>query len=141
MTESEAIKAIEYNRPTSGYYILNEALDMAISALESQMLQKAYDGDDLISKSELLKKIEETAIQVEKKYHGKRYGETLAQGYLSGLAVVREEIIRNPAVYNLDALVKRLEKEKFIQQETVLSDVHQGYNAGLSRAIEILKKG
>lgn len=36
MTDSEAIKAIKDNKPTSGYYILNEALDMAIQALERQ---------------------------------------------------------------------------------------------------------
>ena len=37
MTEIEAIKAIKSNRPTSGYIILNEALGMAINALEKQI--------------------------------------------------------------------------------------------------------
>lgn len=32
--ENEAIEAIKSNIPTSGYYMLREALDMAISALE-----------------------------------------------------------------------------------------------------------
>lgn len=32
-------------------------------------------------------------------------------------------------------------REKFIESETVLSDIHQGYNAGLNRAIEIVKRG
>ena len=41
MTESEAIKVIKNNRPTSGYITLNylklnEALKMAINALENQ---------------------------------------------------------------------------------------------------------
>ena len=36
MTIEEAIKAIELNRPTSGYTILCEALDMAIAALREQ---------------------------------------------------------------------------------------------------------
>ena len=36
MTKIEAIKVIEKNRPTSGYAMLNEALDMAINALEKQ---------------------------------------------------------------------------------------------------------
>lgn len=36
MTEQEAIKAIENNRPTHGYTILCEALNMAIEALEKQ---------------------------------------------------------------------------------------------------------
>ena len=34
MTENESIKVIEKNRPTSGYAMLNEALDIAIKALE-----------------------------------------------------------------------------------------------------------
>lgn len=36
MNREEAIKAIEDNRPRSGYTILNEALDMAITALQNQ---------------------------------------------------------------------------------------------------------
>ena len=36
MNKEEAIKAIENNRPRSGYIILNEALDMAITALQNQ---------------------------------------------------------------------------------------------------------
>ena len=40
MTENEAIKAIKSNRPTSGYIILNEALGMAINALEKQIPKK-----------------------------------------------------------------------------------------------------
>lgn len=36
MKREEAIKAIEDNRPRSGYIILNEALDMAIIALQNQ---------------------------------------------------------------------------------------------------------
>lgn len=40
MTENEAIEAIKSNRPTSGYVILNEALDMAINALEKQIPKK-----------------------------------------------------------------------------------------------------
>lgn len=40
MTENEAIEVIEKNRPTSGYTMLNEALDMAIKALEKQITKK-----------------------------------------------------------------------------------------------------
>ena len=40
MTESEAIKVIKNNRPTSGYTILNEALETAINALEKQITKK-----------------------------------------------------------------------------------------------------
>lgn len=33
-TEQEAIEAIKCNMPTSGYYMLREALEIAIKALE-----------------------------------------------------------------------------------------------------------
>lgn len=50
-------------------------------------------------------------------------------------------IQEQPTAYDVDKVVRQLEKDKFIDCETVLSDVHQGYNAGLSRAIEIVKAG
>ena len=37
MTENEAIEVIKSNRPTSGYVLLNEAIGMAIQALEKQI--------------------------------------------------------------------------------------------------------
>ena len=44
--EQEAIDAIKSNYPTSGYYMLREALDMAISALEKQIAKTPdYEGD------------------------------------------------------------------------------------------------
>lgn len=36
MTREEAVEAIECNRPTSGYQMLREALDITISALREQ---------------------------------------------------------------------------------------------------------
>ena len=45
MTENEAIKAIKDNKPTSGYYILNEALDMAIQALETVQKYKVLESE------------------------------------------------------------------------------------------------
>ena len=45
MTESEAIKVIINNRPTSGYVILNEALEMAINSLEKQVPKKIVRYD------------------------------------------------------------------------------------------------
>lgn len=50
-------------------------------------------------------------------------------------------INEQPTVYDVDKVVEQLRKDKFIDCETVLSDVHQGYNAGLSRAIDIVKTG
>lgn len=35
----------------------------------------------------------------------------------------------------------RLKRDKFVESECILSDIHQGYNAGLNRAIEIVKGG
>lgn len=51
MTENEAIKAIKDNKPTSGYYILNESLDMAMQALET--VQKYKDIKSELSKRNL----------------------------------------------------------------------------------------
>ena len=45
MTESEAIKAIKDNKPTSGYYILNESLDMAMQALETAKKYKELESE------------------------------------------------------------------------------------------------
>lgn len=46
-----------------------------------------------------------------------------------------------PTAYDVDKVVAELERKKFIEQETILSDVHQGFNAGLSMAIQIVKGG
>lgn len=46
-----------------------------------------------------------------------------------------------PTVFDVDKVVGELKRDKFIESECILSDVHQGYNAGLSRAIEIVKGG
>lgn len=46
-----------------------------------------------------------------------------------------------PTAFDVDKVVGELKRDKFIESECVLSDVHQGYNAGLSRAIEIVKGG
>ena len=46
-----------------------------------------------------------------------------------------------PTAFDVDKVVGELKRVKFIESECILSDVHQGYNAGLSRAIEIVKGG
>ena len=43
--------------------------------------------------------------------------------------------------FDVDKVINELKRDKFIESECILSDVHQGYNAGLSRAIEIVKCG
>lgn len=46
-----------------------------------------------------------------------------------------------PTVFDVDKVINELKRNKFIESECILSDVHQGYNAGLSRAVEIVKRG
>lgn len=42
----EAIETIKSNYPTSGYYMLCEALDIAIEALEKQLPKKPKQADE-----------------------------------------------------------------------------------------------
>lgn len=51
------------------------------------------------------------------------------------------EIDEQPTAFDVGKAISELERDKFIESECILSDVHQGYNAGLSRAIEIVKRG
>lgn len=46
-----------------------------------------------------------------------------------------------PTAFDVDKVVGELKRDKFVESECILSDVHQGYNAGLNRAIEIVKGG
>nr|DAZ66141.1 MAG TPA: hypothetical protein [Caudoviricetes sp.] len=48
---------------------------------------------------------------------------------------------RQLTVFDVDKVINELKRDKFIESECILSDVHQGYNAGLSRAVEIVKGG
>jgi hypothetical protein len=55
--------------------------------------------------------------------------------------IIREAIDEQPTAFDVDKVVGELKRDKFIESECILSDVHQGYNAGLSRAVEIVKGG
>lgn len=66
---------------------------------------------------------------------------TLSNGTLLNINTVLHLLEEYPTAFDVDKVVEQLEKDKFIDCETILSDVHQGYNAGLSRAIEIVKGG
>lgn len=57
------------------------------------------------------------------------------------LESIKEIIGEQPTAFDVDKAISELERDKFIESECILSDVHQGYNAGLSRAIEIVKGG
>jgi len=52
-------------------------------------------------------------------------------------AVIDEQ----PTAFDVDKVISELKRDKFVESECILSDVHQGYNAGLNRAIEIVKEG
>lgn len=52
-------------------------------------------------------------------------------------AVIDEQ----PTAFDVDKVISELKRDKFVESECILSDVHQGYNAGLCRAIEIVKGG
>ena len=41
--ETEAIECLKSNKPTSGYVMLQESIDMAINALEKQIPKKRYN--------------------------------------------------------------------------------------------------
>ena len=53
------------------------------------------------------------------------------------LATIDEQ----PTAFDVDKVISELKRDKFVESECILSDVHQGYNAGLNRAIEIVKGG
>lgn len=59
----------------------------------------------------------------------------------SQIKAMLDFIDKQPTAYDVNKVINQMEKDKFIDCETILSDVHQGYNAGLSRAIEIVKAG
>ena len=48
---------------------------------------------------------------------------------------------RQLTVFDVDKVISELKRDTFVESECILSDVHQGYNAGLNRAIEIVKGG
>ena len=54
---------------------------------------------------------------------------------------ILEKIDEQPTAFDADKVISELKRDKFVESECILSDVHQGYNAGLSRAIEIIKGG
>ena len=44
--EAEAIECLKSNKPTTGYMMLQEAVDMAIQALEKQIPKKPYKDNE-----------------------------------------------------------------------------------------------
>lgn len=94
----------------------------------------------LIDVDALLLELELLYDEADAKYH-----ETDFDSFYGGGCSMIQEVIKGvekqPTAYDVDKVVNQMEKDKFIDCETILSDVHQGYNAGLSRAIDIVKGG
>lgn len=90
----------------------------------------------LIDADKLIKHLNDYALQ-ETPFKG----EDGNIGVYDAIVQCMEAVTKQPTAYDVDKVVRQLKKDKFIDCETVLSDVHQGYNAGLSRAIEIVKAG
>lgn len=65
----------------------------------------------------------------------------LCKDYTTGKKTLGQVIDEQPTAFDVDKVVGELKRDKFIESECILSDVHQGYNAGLNRAIEIVKGG
>lgn len=67
----------------------------------------------LIDADALLKEIEESANAVEIQIHLGKCDENVAKGMLSGLALVRENILRKPTAYDTEKVVAELEEYKY----------------------------
>ena len=94
----------------------------------------------LIDADELLLKFNKVYDEADAKYHESDF-DSFWGGGCSMIQEVIKETAEQPTAYDVNKVVNQMEKDKFIDCETILSDVHQGYNAGLSRAIEIVKEG
>lgn len=57
------------------------------------------------------------------------------------LVSIMMEIDEQLTAFDVDKVISELKRDKFVESECILSDIHQGYNAGLNRAIEIVKGG
>ena len=66
-----------------------------------------------------------------------KYIKSISSGQKEFIDCINEQ----PTVFDVDKVINEFKRDKFIESECVLSDIHQGYNAGLSRAIEIVKGG
>ena len=94
----------------------------------------------LIDADALLLELELLYDEADAKYHETDF-DSFYGGSCSMIQEVIKEVEKQPTAFDVDKVLEQLEKDKFIDCETVLSDVHQGYNAGLSRTIEIVKQG
>ena len=101
---------------------------------------------DLISRSEYKSKLVKALDVLNKEYREALLNEDndlilAIQNQQSAYMIALRLLDNEPTAFDMDKVIAQLERDKFIESETILSDIHQGYNAGLSRAIEIVKQG
>ena len=89
----------------------------------------------LIDADELLQEIEECANAIDVQINLAKCNKDVAKGMLSGLALLREDILRKPTAYDVDAVVEELEKA------TVSGMGGVRLNKNVMEIIDIVKKG
>ncbi len=62
-------------------------------------------------------------------------------GHELTVKIINDFIKCQPTAYDVDKVVDQLKSKKFTEQETILCDVHQGFNSGVEFSIEIAKAG
>ena len=102
----------------------------------------------LIDADAILQDIEECANSVEIQIHLGKCNEDVAKGMLSGLALVREDILRKDTAYDVEKVVAELEKlkqhNKDLSEGAYLEDDKSFYfcaYTNFARAIGIVKEG
>lgn len=91
----------------------------------------------LIDADTLLQEIEESANAIEIQIHLVKCNDNVAKGMLSGLALVRENILRKPTAYNVDAVVEQIEEMFGVDPMYYGAEVRWA----VDKAIEIVKAG
>lgn len=108
----------------------------------------------LIDADALLKEIEESANAIEIQIHLGKCNKDVAKGMLSGLALVRENVLRKPTAYDPEAVVAELEEYKdshlvehdserceHCKEEEKNCDGRDCFLCVWDRAISIVRKG
>jgi len=90
-------------------------------------------SNDLISRSALIEEI--SSYIFEAANPDERRGEHAAKAYICEL------IDKQPTAYDVDKIVELLKSTKFNEQETILADIHQGFNSGIEFSIKMIKAG
>ncbi len=89
-------------------------------------------SNDLISRSALAKEVREW-MNCDERCCQCEYGD--------GNCFYKDVIFRQPCAYDTEKVVEKLKRGKFTEQETILSDTHQGFNAGIEFSIKEVKSG